>query len=271
MYLQNDWRILTVGDGDLSFSWSLWRHHQPAHLVATVLDDEATLKRKYEVHCLDKLRLAGCEVHTSIDITSPESFTSVPHHSFDLVLFQFPLIPNAGDDAHAQALVSQFGVNALNRWLLRQFLLSASRFFLDPKGPRLCYITSKDVKPYCDWNIENLVVGQSSLSYQGMMAFEKERFPEYRIRNVDRDRDVRQTAGTTYVWSGDPDCEMSHFLVSSRKHADDRCSLCGAGPFLSEQDWRAHEQSKRHQRLLEFEMRWREMLSQNPSEKLAMP
>jgi hypothetical protein len=47
MYINPDWRILTVGDGDLSFSASLMAHHKPRSLTATIFDSRATLMRKY--------------------------------------------------------------------------------------------------------------------------------------------------------------------------------------------------------------------------------
>jgi len=40
MYLNPDWTILTVGDGDLSFSNALYRHIKPKKLVASTYDDQ---------------------------------------------------------------------------------------------------------------------------------------------------------------------------------------------------------------------------------------
>ena len=47
MYIDPQWRILTVGDGDLSFSASLLKYHQPQQLTATVYDQLAELVQKY--------------------------------------------------------------------------------------------------------------------------------------------------------------------------------------------------------------------------------
>ena len=39
MHINPNWRILTVGDGDLSFSHALLTHYHPKQLTATVFDD----------------------------------------------------------------------------------------------------------------------------------------------------------------------------------------------------------------------------------------
>jgi hypothetical protein len=84
----------------------------------------------------------------------PKSSSSLAHQQFDLVIFQFPLVP-AFEDPEFFHKMGDISVNTLNRLLLRKFLIHCTEYFLDPNGKQLCYITSKDVKPYCEWNIEN--------------------------------------------------------------------------------------------------------------------
>ena len=47
MYINPKWRILTIGDGDLSFSVSLLKNYQPRALTATVFDSQLSLSTKY--------------------------------------------------------------------------------------------------------------------------------------------------------------------------------------------------------------------------------
>jgi len=47
MYINPNWRILTIGDGDLSFSNALLQHYAPTQLTATIYDPLATLENKY--------------------------------------------------------------------------------------------------------------------------------------------------------------------------------------------------------------------------------
>jgi len=53
MYLNPNWNILTVGDGDLSFSNALYNHIKPQKLVASTYDAAATLTEKYPDNALE--------------------------------------------------------------------------------------------------------------------------------------------------------------------------------------------------------------------------
>lgn len=96
MYLKPNLRILTIGDGDFSFSASLWNHFQPKQLTASVLDTQECLNEKYQSHFADQLSISGLQkILFGFDITQPQTW---PHKKslekqFDLVIFQFPLVP----------------------------------------------------------------------------------------------------------------------------------------------------------------------------------
>ena len=74
MYLNPNWRILTVGDGDLSFSLSLFTHYRPCQLTATIFDSQPVLAAKYQQEQLMRLRELGCLVLTGFDVTQPETW-----------------------------------------------------------------------------------------------------------------------------------------------------------------------------------------------------
>ena len=150
MFLDPSWRILTVGDGDLSFSHSIARNIKPAKLVASTYDDANTIEQKYADNALSALRQLNIETLTEFDVTNPDSWQRLDGACFDVVIFQFPLIPAFKGEAAFKANTQQGGMNVLNRALLHRYLDYASQFALDKNGPMLCYITTKDVKPYSE-------------------------------------------------------------------------------------------------------------------------
>ena len=74
MYIDSNWRILTVGDGDLSFSHALLKRFNPKLLTASVLDSEQVLLAKYGENSLAQLKQAGIDVVTELDITDSNSW-----------------------------------------------------------------------------------------------------------------------------------------------------------------------------------------------------
>jgi len=271
MFIKPNWRILTIGDGDLSFSASLWQNFKPKQLTATVFDSQQTLENKYQHHAINLLNTdPNQQVLFGFDVTKPESWpetwSTLNKQQFDLVIFQFPLVP-AFESPQYFHNKGDISINTLNRLLLRQFLLHCEKYFLDPNGPQLCYITSKDVKPYSEWNIESsLNQDLEHIQYLGSMPFHINKFPGYKVRNVDRDKHVKDTHGITYVWSPKA-CQTASPAESPKEHdkallkvleakshqSDDCCKICKAGPFVSASDKAMHEQTKKHRLMQQYE------------------
>ncbi|KZN64955.1 class I SAM-dependent methyltransferase [Pseudoalteromonas luteoviolacea] len=257
MKLNPQWRILTVGDGDLSFSYSIQKHLKPTSLVASIYDSESALREKYQEHALDNLLKAGVQVLTKFDVTDVDSWQRLGQQQFDAVIFQFPLIPAfASRDEFKQ---NQLSINTLNRRLLRYFLVNSQSIALDKQGPMLSIITSKDVKPYCEWNLEQTLHQGLNINYLGQTDFNIDLFPNYKIRNVDRDKHVKDTRGISYFWSSQTDTAQS--LVIPDYLSDSHCGMCRAGPFLTEQDKQAHHSSKKHKQMSAHEKAWQVFLA----------
>ena len=255
MHINPSWRILTIGDGDLSFSLALKKHHQPTLLTATIFDSLATLTTKYGAENYQHLCDLHCQVLTEFDVTDPLTWGDLNHQQFDLIIFQFPLIPAFGSQQQFQQ--QQVGVNTLNRRLLRTFLLNSVEYFLDPNGQQLSVITSKDVKPYREWNIEHSLHINSELNYLGSMAFSTAHFPGYQVRNVDRDKFVKDTQGISYFWSQNALPTDLKALLTPPQYTDEHyCAMCRVGPFGNQQDRLNHQSSKRHLRMAGFEQLW---------------
>ncbi|KZN46402.1 class I SAM-dependent methyltransferase [Pseudoalteromonas luteoviolacea] len=258
MQLKSNWRILTVGDGDLSFSYSIKKYLNPKLIVASIYDSEGDLRAKYQNHALDKLRNTDTQVLTDFDATSSASWARLAGQTFDIVIFQFPLIPAfASHEAFKQSALS---INTLNRRLLRHFLNYSQSVALDPTGAMLSVITSKDVKPYCEWNLEETLHQGLNIDYLGQTEFDINQFPEYKIRNVDRDKHVKDTRGISYFWSPKrPDCLT---LAKPDYLKPSHCAMCRVGPFLTEQDRQAHLNSKKHKQMSKHENAWQAFLNQ---------
>lgn len=259
MHLSQQWRILTIGDGDLSFSLAIAKQFNPARLTATVLDSESTLRDKYALHAIDELTALGCDVLFNVDITDHETFSSRLSQEYDIVIFQFPLVPNAGPNKPGRSYNHSDDSNLQNRLLLASTLENSFKLLLDPKGSQLCFITSKDVKPYCDWNIEGLA-DHLGIPYLGSMPFNQQGFKGYRLRNVDRDKQVKSTSAITYVWGKSLQPEICTHLTRPPAISDTYCSLCGVGPFMTDRDRQAHLNSRQHTRREGYQTRWEAFL-----------
>lgn len=263
MIINKQWRILTVGDGDLSFSHSLYKYHQPQSLTATVYDSLETLLSKYSDNAYHALDEAGTPLLFGFDVTDKTTWSTLAQQQFDVVIFQFPLLPAFSSFDAYQARGEEVSINTLNRQLLRTFLQHAFQYFLDPAGEQLCFITSKDVKPYREWNIENALHMQSDFHYLGSSLFDIGDFPEYRVRNVDRDKHVRDTQGRTYVWSSDSAHPLQSALQGPIYQQSSCCTICRAGPFTTDIDRKEHNASKKHQQMLQFERQWLAQLNKS--------
>jgi hypothetical protein len=254
MILDKQWRILTVGDGDLSFSSALHTHISPKHLCASIYDSEQQLRDKYESHSFDTLKSHAIPVYTEFDVTRPDSWQRLNLHSFDVVIFQFPLVP--GFTSKSEFDAQPLSINTLNRRLLRCFISYASQYALDPTGHMLCYVTSKDVKPYCEWDLESSLNHNLDIMYLGQSNFDIRQFGGYKIRNVDRDKHVKDTSGTTYVWSKKPNPALSAQLVLPHYLQNNHCPFCRVGPFMTDKDKDAHMNSKKHQAMTRHQNDW---------------
>ena len=270
MFIDPKWRILTVGDGDLSFSSSLFYQYEPRLFTASVYDSIDELAHKYGLTHFNQLKQNQVEVLFEFDVTDKQSVNKLSG-KYDLVIFQFPLIPNFKSKSAFSQMKQTFGddfsINTLNRRLLRLFIFHCLTEYLDLDGERLIYISSKDVKPYTEWNIEHRLTQNLSVNYLGKCPFNAEQFPDYQIRNVDRDKFVKDTKGQTYVWSdksSHESCKLSSFvanLTPFQPKGENGCDLCNAGIFSTDIERTEHEKSKKHQRMLVLDQQWQQYLN----------
>jgi hypothetical protein len=267
MYIDPKWRVLTIGDGDLSFSASLLKYHQPLQLTATIYDSKTCLQEKYGNDFYQQLQKDNCKVITDFDVTDKSTWGELNKNSFDVVIFQFPLLPAFSSEQAFQAQCKHYSINTLNRALLRKYLLNCFEYFLAENGAKLAFITSKNVKPYLQWNIEQSLIVESKINYIGRHHFDLSKFPGYKIRNVNRDKHVKSTQGTTYIYSCDSldrckkmfDANSDEYItynVKSRLPEHKTCQICRTGVLATERDKQMHLATNKHLKMLEYEQQW---------------
>ncbi|NQY35828.1 MAG: DUF2431 domain-containing protein [Alteromonadaceae bacterium] len=274
MYINPAWRILTIGDGDLSFSTSLWNNYKPQHLTATVFDDKQSLTAKYGDEYYQQLVSSGCQVLSGFDVTCQQTWGKLKRNHYDVVIFQFPLIPAFSSVQEFKQQCNNFSINTLNRRLLRLYLLNCFEHFLADNGAKLAFITSKDVKPYRQWNIEDALTLNTNIHFIGKSCFDINQFPGYKIRNVDRDKHVKSTQGTTYVYSTEKNTEINASLgdkikgcPQDNKSQDKYCSICRTGAFYTDLDKQVHLASKKHLQMQHYEQQWLSYLQHEEHQK----
>ncbi|MGB0836019.1 MAG: class I SAM-dependent methyltransferase [Psychrobium sp.] len=255
--LNPEWKILTIGDGDLSFSAALSGQIAPSQLTATVYDNKSVLANKYGLTHFKRLTEKGVNVQVSVDVLNPDTWDGIELGQYDVVIFQFPLIPSDFSASEFAKLLQIGSTNTLNRWLLRSFLKHCFKNFLSPTGARLAVITSKDVKPYRQWNIETSLCHELDINYLGRCEFDITKFDGYQVRNVDRDKFVKDTQGYSYVFSDRAHAQLNLELPDYCTQQN-YCAMCRVGPIDTELDWQAHFASKRHRQMTTFEAQWQD-------------
>lgn len=255
MYLPKNCRIITIGDGDLSFSRALLTHVSPENLIATTYDSEHVLREKYTQNALDDLLNAGVMVKHSVDITNLASINRLPHNFADIVIFNHPLVPMRRNHTRAQKERDKIA-NLANRDLLYQFLKQSFEVLLNPDGQRLCYITSKSVKPYSHWHIETSLTLNKPYHYVGNEAFNLSLFKNYMVRKVDRDKCVKLEASDVYVYSDNTLHPIKKRLTPFSFSGDNCCPLCRKGPFTTAYDWKNHQNTRLHKSQQQYHDEW---------------
>ncbi|NQZ23231.1 MAG: DUF2431 domain-containing protein [Colwellia sp.] len=280
MYINPKWRVLTVGDGDLSFSASLLKYHQPQQLTATIYDSKVCLQEKYDDNYYQQLQQENCQVITGFDVTDKNTWGTLKQHSFDVVIFQFPLLPAFSSKQAFQAQCETSSVNTLNRALLRQYLVNCFAYFLNEKGAQLALITSKNVKPYLQWDIEKALHRNTDINYIGRFTFDISKFPGYKVRNVNRNKHVKSTQGTTYIYSlksldtcktmfDSDSTEYITYNLKSRIPVQKTCQICRTGAFASERDKLMHLATKKHQQMFDYDQQWTNYLQHESINQLS--
>ena len=164
--------VLTVGDGDFSFSLSLAKHIQVKNLTATSYETFETLQGTYPhiEERIEELKQSDCTILYNIDATKLSA--SFPKQKFDCIVWNFPCTAvGQGQDGQNQEMEE-------NQKLVRLFSQEASRL-LSKDGEIV--ITHKTKPPFDQWRIQDIALQDCSeaVEFIGSVAFDRALFPPY--------------------------------------------------------------------------------------------
>ena len=191
-------RILLVGEGDFSFSRSLLETHGCASIIATSLDKQSALQKKYpqstsNVRALEEEE--GCQVLFGVDATklgrpgaSDGGGKEVKKGNFDRVIFNFPHVGGLTKDVNRQVRYNQ-GESQIPERLLRYDLRTDPLQellvdFFKSALPLLAHegsiiVTIFEGEPYSLWNIRDLA-RHVGLKVGRSFKFQASAYPGYK-------------------------------------------------------------------------------------------
>ncbi|KAL8694092.1 MAG: hypothetical protein Q9218_001207 [Villophora microphyllina] len=177
-------RILLVGEGDFSFTHSLFTQHSCNSLIATCYDTASQLAAKYPQSAtyIDELEAAAREdedvdikILYSVDATklgkgglTGGGGKEVRRGGFDNVIFNFPHVGGLTKDVNRQV--------RHNQGLLVNFFKAAVPL-LAPQGTIV--VTIFEGEPYSLWNIRDLA-RHVGLKVERSFKFQAEAYPGYK-------------------------------------------------------------------------------------------
>ena len=189
-------RVLTVGDGDFSFSLALARlllkHGRRGHdndgpvLVATSYESKDTLQQVYTNFDKTLLELEdlGAMVCFNVDAThlSETLPPSLKAMKFDRVVWNFPCSAiSKGQDGQNDAM-------EFNKQLVRDFVSDSYRLVSHLGEIQMCHKTKP---PFNHWSIEKVAVelcngvsGKQNVCYEGRVVLDRCLLPPYQPRKA---------------------------------------------------------------------------------------
>jgi 25S rRNA (uracil2634-N3)-methyltransferase len=191
-------RVLTVGDGDLSFSVALAERGECASLTASTLEpDLEALQREY-----DGLDVRGHarridDVRYGVDARR----LAFPSASFDRIVFNFPCLPvSDGKDGNSEGS-GKADASAIeeNKALVRAFVRSAVPL-LAPGGE--IHIAHKTKEPFSWWGFPDLV-SHALLTYRGALVFDRAAYQPYANRKARDKKSFSAIDAVVYVYARD--------------------------------------------------------------------
>jgi Domain of unknown function (DUF2431) len=169
--------VLTVGDGDFSFSVALARFG--CNVVATSYESKETLLEVYNsVHVVDnmaELESLGAKMFFNVDGTDLQEtlFPSLANQKFHRIIWNFPCSAVAkGQDG--QNIEMEF-----NKKLVNDFMKSAQHFSIKHGQIFICHKTKP---PFNQWNIEEVAVSNTPVAavrYSNRVVLDRYLFPPY--------------------------------------------------------------------------------------------
>lgn len=186
--------VLTIGDGDLSFSLAVARilfskrngESRNGRLIATSYESRATLERVYPNFrkTLSELECLGAQVFYQVDTTRlsdtlPILNATEPKLQFHRIVWNFPCTAiQSGQDGQNEKMEE-------NKDLVRHFVRGA-RHLLCNEGE--IHMSHKTKPPYNQWNLEEIALeecnGAPTVKYLGRIVLDRFTLPPYTPRKA---------------------------------------------------------------------------------------
>ena len=254
--------ILTIGDGNLSYSLSLAALHtaqdENIELTATTYDTVDELKTKYGDTKIEETIKAllshNARVLHGIDATKLSSSPSLKDKKFDLIVFMHPLVPESERYEFIKSRGDHFATVIINRLMITNFLRSAQRLLSESDQSEI-HITMKNVYPYSWWRLDSLYQLAPPLKYLGSAPSDTSSLVHYESRNVDRDSPFPLTDSLTFSFGFKtvPEVELA-------RPGKAKCEVCAAR-FSGLGDKAKHDKSQKHKKRVDLEAAWSEFVA----------
>ncbi|KAJ0398184.1 hypothetical protein P43SY_000553 [Pythium insidiosum] len=204
-------RILTVGDGNFSFSLALARALQgdddgaaPVELVVTSHESRDSVVETYPdgARILEELAsMPHVQVHHGVDATDAAQMQALG--TFDRVLWNFPCVRvPRGQDGQNEEM-------ELNKALLSSFFGHVAAMLTPGRGQ--VHVTHKTKPPYSQWGIEALAEAKG-LVHVRSVVFDRCLYPGYTNKKV-------LSRGSFPIW------DSQTFVFAPATHADETVEL----------------------------------------------
>jgi 25S rRNA (uracil2634-N3)-methyltransferase len=166
-------RILTVGDGDFSFSLSLMeniRSRKATRLIATSYESYESIQKTYATGIANIAQLRekhGVSVLNDVDATNLVAATDLSDKQFDIIVWNFPCVGlrNAKTEDGQVKEIDQ------NKQMLRDFFLNCKPF-LKLDGYNEIHVNHKTCEPFSWWKIEE-IAADCGFSLAGRFVFDR--------------------------------------------------------------------------------------------------
>ena len=188
--------VLTVGDGDFSFSLAVAKlvasadNDSGGMVVATSYEDKPTLQRVYPAFEDTLNSLQNCDTKTIVgyNVDATQLNKTLPSDVLQLnvkyhrICWNFPCTAiGNGQDGQNDAMEE-------NKELVRKFMVNALPF-LDTECGEI-HIAHKTKPPYNQWQMEKIAMegiyknGTENFEYKGRLVFDKQLLPPYTPRKA---------------------------------------------------------------------------------------
>jgi hypothetical protein len=175
-------------------------------------------------------------------------------------VFQFPLVPHAATQAEYQANPDPI---TTNRLMLRAFLIGSPALLRAPESE--VHISSKDVKPYSWWKIQDLAPQHAGVQYSHRVPFDATLYPGYESRkptNIHENKveSFPFTNCFTNLYTRPIEGAASEVVDDKKSRGPFYCALCEKQS-TGAQNFEDHKRAKRHRLFAAIDGRWQTALA----------